>query len=114
MAETHGKYYIAPNSEIRVLKRIPLDDTYEHTIAWGDDAGARTRQANYFKSKTKYVFSKQSYTRVRRGWIRVGKPDAIMPSDNLEAKRFLCADDFYDCSCVLVSEISSRFSPKLN
>ena len=40
--------YINPNSDIKLLHNIPLDNTYEHTIYFGNS----TLQYNYF---SKYV-----------------------------------------------------------
>lgn len=106
MAEENTKYYISPNSEIRVLKNIPLDNTYEHTIAWDEQTDARGRQEAYFKSHTKYVFPKQYYTRSSRGWVRVGQPSNVNPGNELEKKKFLCADDFYDCNYMMFQNTS--------
>ena len=106
MAEENTKYYIAPNSEIRVLKHIPLDNTYEHTIAWDEQTDARGRQEAYFKSHTKYVFPKQYYTRSSRGWVRVGQPSNVNPGNEAEKKKFLCADDFYDCNYMMFQNTS--------
>lgn len=73
--------YIAPDTEIRVLKNVPLDNTYEHTIGWTE----RTQQMDYFKSKTKFTFSKQTYQRLQRGKMRVEKP----------------AESLYDCNYLM-------------
>lgn len=73
--------YIAPDTEIRVLKNVPLDNTYEHTIVWTE----RTQQTDYFKSKTKFTFSKQTYQRLQRGKMRVEKP----------------AESLYDCNYLM-------------
>lgn len=81
--------YISPNGEIRVLKNIPLDNTYEHTIAW-DSPNQRTKQANYFASKTKYVYQKEYYTRVKRGWLRIEQNP----------------DDLYDCTYMMFRNTS--------
>lgn len=106
MAEENTKYYISPNSEIRVLKNIPLDNTYEHTIAWDEQTDARGRQEAYFKSHTKYVFPKQYYSRSSRGWVRVGQPSNVNPGNEFEKKKFLCADDFYDCNYMMFQNTS--------
>ena len=42
--------YIAPNTNIRILKNVPLDTSYDHTI-WFDSASA---QSTYFIGKQKY------------------------------------------------------------
>ena len=73
--------YIAPNSIIKVLRGVPLDTTYDHTIFFLNNSA----QYNYFNGKTKYTFLEQSYQRVKRGWIRVGR----------------VADDLYDCNYLM-------------
>ena len=59
--------YINPNTNIRILAGVPLDNTYEHTIFFNDS----TAQYNYFAGKTLYSLTAQSYQRVNRGYIRV-------------------------------------------
>lgn len=74
--------YIAPNSTIKFLKNVPLDNSYEHTIYFASLAD----QTRYFSSASlvKYTLTEQSYQRVKRGYIRVE-----IPSDNL-----------YDCNYI--------------
>ena len=77
--------YIAPNSTIKILKEVPLDPTYDHTIYFPvGDAGLATQTA-YFSSKAKYTFTEQSYQRVNRGWIRLAA----------------VADNLYDCNYLM-------------
>lgn len=78
--------YIAPNSVIRVLKDCPLDNTYDHSIYFG----SRDAQTDYFKGLTKYVFTEQTYQRVKRGYMRVGKK----------------AEDLYDCNYIMFQNTS--------
>lgn len=73
--------YIEPDSKIYVLRRVPLDNTYEHTIYFEDVNSQRT----YFEKKAKFKFEKQSYQRVQRGYIRI-------------ARR---AEDLFDCNYVM-------------
>ena len=73
--------YIEPSTDIRILKNVPLDTTYNHTIFF-DSASS---QSSYFIGLTKYNMSNYSYQRVRRGWARVG-----INSDNL-----------YDCNYMM-------------
>ena len=84
--------YINPNTTIKILKNVPLDPTYDHTIYWsnidGDDANhtrAKANQSTYFSSKAKYSLDNQSYQRVKRGWIRVA----------------ILAENLYDCNYVM-------------
>lgn len=78
--------YIEPNTEIKILKNCPLDTTYEHTL-WFSNYVA---QYNYFDSLTKYTLSRQSYQRVRRGWMRVEKR----------------AEDLYDCNYLMFRNLA--------
>ena len=55
--------YINPNSDIKLLHNVPLDNTYEHTIYFNTD----TEQYNYFSKYVKKSFSNQSYLRVNKG-----------------------------------------------
>lgn len=71
--------YIAPNTSIIILKNIPLDVTYTHTIYFS----SATAQYNYFSNKKKYTQEKCSYTSPNK--IRVG-----IKSDNL-----------YDCNYIM-------------
>lgn len=73
--------YIAPDTVVRVLKDVPLDNTYRNTIyfAYADN------QTAYFAGKAKYVFQQQSYQRVQRGKIRLARK----------------ADDLYDCNYMM-------------
>lgn len=78
--------YIEPNTNIRLLHNVPLDDTYEHTIYF-DSASA---QSSYFAGLTKYDLTKYSYQRVQRGWSRVG----------------IKADSLYDCNYMMFQNTS--------
>ena len=73
--------YIEPNSTLYVLKNVPLDKTYDHTL-WFDSAGA---QASYFIRAKKYEFDKLTYCRVQRGYMKVQRR----------------AEDLYDCNYIM-------------
>lgn len=73
--------YIAPNTTIRMLKDVPLDNTYRNTIYFAYVAN----QTSYFSGKTKYTFAAQSYQRVQKGTLRIGRK----------------ADDLYDCNYLM-------------
>lgn len=62
--------YIQPNSEIRILKEIPFDNSYKDTLYFS----TLQEQTTYFTSKTKYTLSAQYYVRVNRGVIKVEQP----------------------------------------
>lgn len=78
--------YIEPNTTISVLHNVPLDTTFDHTIYF-DTA---QNQHIYFFTKIKYTYSKQTYQRVRRGYIRVQQN----------------ANDLYDCNYVMFQNTS--------
>lgn len=78
--------YIEPNSQVRLLSGVPLDDTYDHTIYFAD----ATAQYNFFSSKVKSSFNNVSYARAERGVIR------------LEGT----ADDYYDCNYIMFQNTS--------
>lgn len=73
--------YISPNTTIRMLKDVPLDNTYRNTIYFAYVAN----QTSYFSGKTKYTFAAQSYQRVQKGTLRIGRK----------------ADDLYDCNYLM-------------
>lgn len=60
--------YVEPNTNIRLLNNVPLNNTYEHTIYFASEQAQR----NYFIGKTKHSLTRQSYQRKERGYITVG------------------------------------------
>ena len=72
--------YIAPNSIIKIMHNVPLDDTYNHTIYFA----TKSAQDTYFSgvNVVKYTLNDQTYQRVERGKMRI------------EIK----AEDLYDCN----------------
>ncbi len=60
--------YIEPKTNIKILKDVPLDTTYEHTLYFNN----KIEQTNYFSSKVKYNLVNYTYQRVNRGVARVG------------------------------------------
>lgn len=73
--------YIAPDTTIKMLKDVPLDNTYRNTIYFAYVVD----QTTYFSGKTKYTFAAQSYQRVQKGSLRIGRK----------------ADDLYDCNYLM-------------
>lgn len=73
--------YIEPNTNIRILKNVPLDNTYKHTLYFEDS----TLQTNYFIGLTKHNLTNQTYQRVQKGVARVQ----------------LKAEDLYDCNYIM-------------
>ena len=72
--------YIQPNTIIRIMHNVPLDDTYNHTVLFA----TKSAQETYFSSVgvVKYTLNDQTYQRVEKGKMRV------------EIK----AEDLYDCN----------------
>ena len=73
--------YIEPNSNIKIYKDVPLDNTYNHTLYFS----SLSEQNAYFHASPsilKYNLTAQSYQRVVKGSMRVA-----IKSDNL-----------YDCN----------------
>lgn len=73
--------YIEPNTTIKLLHNVPLDNTYEHTILFS----SVDEQANYFASLTKHNLSNNTYQRVQRGVAKIG----------------ISADSCYDCNYLM-------------
>lgn len=59
--------YIAPNSTIKLLKGVPIDNTYENTIYFDSPLS----QSNYFSGLMKRTFEEQSYQRANRNSVRI-------------------------------------------
>lgn len=78
--------YIEPNTNIRILKDVPLDNTYEHTLYFG----SANSQINYFMGKLKYNLTNQTYQRVQRGKARVN----------------IKAENLYDCNYMMFQNTS--------
>lgn len=82
--------YINPNSTIKILHNVPLDNTYEHTIYFANASS----QNSYFSGLAKYTFEAQTYQRVKRGYIRIAKN----------------AETLYDCNYLMFQ--NSAFGTK--
>lgn len=78
--------YIEPNTNIKILKDVPLDTTYDHTIYFS----SASAQTNYFAGLTKYNLTSQTYQRVKRGYARVQRK----------------AEDLYDCNYMMFQNSS--------
>lgn len=72
--------YIAPNTNVKILRDIRLDSSYRHTAYWESESS----QYEYFADKAKYSLDSYSYQRVQRA-IRVG----------------IKAESLYDCSYIM-------------
>ena len=73
--------YIEPNTNIKILKNCPLDNTYNHTIYFS----SASNQLDYFSSLAKYTLGNYSYQRVQRGVMRVQ----------------IKAENLYDCNYLM-------------
>lgn len=82
--------YIQPTTNIRLLKGVNLDNSYEHTIYFADE----TSQRNYFISKTKHNLTGQTFQRTGRNTARLQ----------------LNIGDCYDCNYMMFQ--NSAFSNK--
>lgn len=78
--------WIEPNTNIKILKNVPLDKTYNHTLFFDDS----TKQNNYFSSLKKFDLNNQTYQRVQRGTARVNYK----------------AEDLYDCNYLMFQNTS--------
>lgn len=72
--------YIAPDTNIRLLRNVPLSQAYDHTLYFS----SRTSQTSYFTGLTKYNLNDQSYQRMQQA-IRVG----------------INAENLYDCNYLM-------------
>lgn len=82
--------YIEPQTNVKLLRNVPLDNTYEHTIYFSS-VGA---QSSYFSGLTKYNLTNYTYQRVNSNQIRVARK----------------ADDLYDCNYIMFQ--NSAFGSK--
>lgn len=62
--------YIEPSTNIKILRNVPLDNTYEHTIYFS----TREAQIAYFNGLIAHNLTNYTYQRVQRGRARVGIP----------------------------------------
>lgn len=62
--------YVAPNSTIKLLHNVPLDDRYTDTVLFSD----KNTQAVTFGNYTKATFSAQSYQRIHKNRLRIEAP----------------------------------------
>lgn len=81
LLERSGRMYIQPTTNIKLLKDVPLDTTYDHTIYFA----SKTAQYNYFVGLQKYNLTNYTYQRVKKGVARVG----------------IKADNLYDCNYMM-------------
>lgn len=73
--------YIAPQTNIKLLRNVPISNNYEHTLYFS----TASAQYSYFAGLVKYNLTNYTYQRVQKGVARVG----------------LCADNIYDCNYMM-------------
>ncbi len=78
--------YVAPNSEIRLLRNVPIDSSYRDSFYFS----SLSEQITYFNSFVKQSFTQQSYQRVNRGYLRIQQS----------------ADELYDCNYLMFRNTS--------
>lgn len=75
--------YVAPDSTIRILRDVPLDSTYEHTLYFS----SKSTQEEYFTSKTVATFNTYSYVKPEEGGI--GSVKVNIGADRLYSANYL-------------------------
>lgn len=78
--------YIEPNTTIRILKDVPIDNSYKNTLYFSN----RDNQYDYFVSKTKETLVNNTYQRVGLGVMRIQRP----------------ADKLYGCNYLMFQNTS--------
>lgn len=78
--------YIEPNTNIKILKGVPLDTTYDHTIYFADEK----TQYTYFAGLQKYNLTNYTYQRVNLGVARVS----------------IKSESLYDCNYMMFQNTS--------
>ena len=64
---------VAPNSTVRVLRNVPIDQNYRNTLYFS----STDAQYNYFSAQTKYTFSEMTYQRRESSIYVQVSPDAL-------------------------------------
>ena len=77
---------ITPNTNLKILKNIPLENDYVNTLYFA----SRASQTTYFTGKAKYNLTQLSYQRVGSNVIRIGRK----------------IEDLYDCNYIMFQNAS--------
>lgn len=64
---------VAPNSTVRVLRNVPIDQNYRNTLYFS----STDAQYNYFSAQTKYTFTELTYQRRESSIYVQVSPDAL-------------------------------------
>lgn len=78
-----------PNTVVKILQNVPLDDTYTDT-RWFSSVGEQT---GFFNGKAKYTFTDLTYQRVNNG--------IAQPRVALTCRVPMIADNLYDCNYMM-------------
>lgn len=78
--------FIEPNTSIKLLSGVPIDNSYKHTLYFSD----KNKQFNYFNNLVKRTFESQTYQRNNKGTMRINS----------------VADDLYDCNYIMFQNSS--------
>jgi hypothetical protein len=78
--------FIEPSTNIRILKNVPLDTTYKHTLYFASESA----QSGYFSGLTKHRLTAQSYQRVQKSVARVS----------------IVAESLFDCNYMMFQNTS--------
>lgn len=78
-----------PNTVVKILHNVPLDDTYTDT-RWFSSVGEQT---GFFNGKAKYTFTDLTYQRVNNG--------IAQPRVALTCRVPMIADNLYDCNYMM-------------
>lgn len=99
--------YIAPNTDIYILKNIPLGKDYENTVYYKDAA----TQAAAFLNYQKFHLSNYSYQRQQLGTIRVElKYEQLYDCNYLMFKNTSFEDKWFYCFITGISYINDEVS----
>ena len=97
-------FYVIPDGEVRVLRGVPIDMSYTHTLYFPN----ATQQENYFKSKTKYRFEKLSYIRNTPGVVKLQmNADSIRECNYMMFKNLAYDGRWFYAFIISVSYISN-------
>ena len=80
--------FIEPNTNIRILKGVPLDTSYKNTLYFSPNS--KSEQTTYFMNKTKHNLTNYTYQRVEKGKARIG----------------INAEALYDCNYMMFQNTS--------
>lgn len=83
-----NEVYIYPNTELKILRNVRLNNDYDHTI----DFATESAQQTYFISKAKFTLYNQQYQRKERGWLKVD----------------LNQNDLWDCTYLMYKNTSYK------